>query len=297
MPPSPSTGGRYRSRTPRVGLLLLALLLVDPLIVLAAESPLLMGVFPRRNAQVTNRLFAPMADYLSGQLGREVQLVLSKDFASFWLGVEARRFDIVHLNQYHYLKSHQQHGYTVILRNKEQGESTIAGALMVRSDSGIEQVADLRGRRVIFGGGPMAMQSYIIARYLLNRGGVKEGEYQALFAKNPPNAILATYVGEAAAAGAGDKVLELPVVKRSLDTRQMRLLAIAPQLPHLPWAVRSDMAPPLQGQIQSLLAGLDSSEAGRAILAQAQLDGLVPTVDSDYNTHRQIILEVLGEAY
>jgi phosphonate transport system substrate-binding protein len=67
----------------------------------AADDALVMGVFPRRNAAETTKIFTPMAEHLSAQLGRQVRLVTSRDFESFWHGVTARRYDIVHYKQYH----------------------------------------------------------------------------------------------------------------------------------------------------------------------------------------------------
>jgi len=67
---------------------------------LAVEDPLVLGIFPRRNAVDTVRMFTPLAQYLSRRLGREVRVETSKDFESFWQGVIQRRYDIVHYNQF-----------------------------------------------------------------------------------------------------------------------------------------------------------------------------------------------------
>ncbi|HYA47201.1 MAG TPA: PhnD/SsuA/transferrin family substrate-binding protein, partial [Burkholderiales bacterium] len=131
----------------------------------AAEEPLTLGVFPRNNSAETVRQFAPMAAYLGERLGREVTLVTSKNFESFWNVVSARRYDIVHYNQYHFIRSAQS--YQVIAHSQEFGKDAVAGALYVRKDSGITKVSQLRGRTIIFGGGKDAMLSYIAPRYLL----------------------------------------------------------------------------------------------------------------------------------
>ncbi len=264
----------------------------------AAHQPALtMGIFPRRNAQVTMHLFRPLAHYLSEQLGREVRLVTAKNFTSFWQDVEAQKYDLVHYNQYHYIVSRQKYGYQVILKNEEFGEATIAGALLVRKDSGIQSMADLKGKKIVFGGGPKAMQSYIVATYLLRQAGLQVGDYEEEFAKNPPNAILSAFYGQAAAAGAGDKVLRLKVVQQHIDTEQMTFLARSEQLVHLPWAVKADLDTTVVEQIQSLLSQLKQTEAGRALLKQARLSGLVRATDAEYNTHRDIIKAVYGEQF
>ncbi|MGD8639645.1 MAG: PhnD/SsuA/transferrin family substrate-binding protein [Gammaproteobacteria bacterium] len=166
-----------------------------------------MGVFPRRNAKVTMKLFNPIAKYLSRKLGREVELVISKDFESFWEGVTEQRYDLVHYNQYHYLESHKKYGYQVIAKNEEFGSSRISGVITIRVDSGIRSVLDLKGKKIVFGGGPKAMMSYIVPTYLLREGGLRAGDYEEAFARNPPNAILSAYFRQSAAAGAGRPML------------------------------------------------------------------------------------------
>ena len=117
------------------------------------------------------------------------------------------------------------------------------------------------------------MQSYIIATHLLRQAGLQAGDYEYEFTKNPPNAILAPYYGQAAAGGVGDKVLKLPVITGKIDITEMTYLAVGEQLPHLPWAVAESMPLTLSNQVQAILASLDKSDAGRAVLRQATLTG------------------------
>src|SRR5262249_2773643 len=156
----------------------------------------------RRNFSDTAKLFTPMADYLGQRLGRKVTLVTSKNFGAFWKAVSEERYDIVHYNQYHYIRSAQT--YQVIAHIEEFGKSTITPTVYVRRDSGITSLAQLRGRTVMFGGGEDAMISHIAIRHMLQQAGLKMDDVKTLFAVNPPNALVALERRQAAAAGAGD---------------------------------------------------------------------------------------------
>ena len=260
----------------------------------AAEGPLIMGVFPRLKAAETMTRYAPMASYLSKQLGREVMLVTSKDFESFWQGVVERRYDIVHYNQYHYIRSAK--AYRIVAHIEELGKSTIAGVIYVRKDSGITRLAQLRGRTVMFGGGEDAMISYIANRYLLLQAGLGKDDFKSLFAVNPPNAVLALNRRQADAAGAGDGVLDLPVVKNAITPDELNALAVSVPLLQLPFAVKRDMPPKLRASIQAILVDLKNSEAGRQVLASALLTGMGKAEDKDYDPHRKIVRAVMGTA-
>lgn len=258
----------------------------------AAEEPLTLGVFPRRNSADTAKLFSPMAAYLSERLGRRVTLVTSKNFDSFWEAVREQRYDIVHYNQYHYIRSAQN--YQVVAHIEEFGRSTIASVIYVRKDSGITELAQLRGRTIIFGGGEDAMISYIANRYLLERAGLRKGDFKSLFAVNPPNAILALNHRRSDAAGAGDVILELSEIKSAMDTDELAALAVSAPLLQLPVAVRRNMPAKLRESIQLLLIGLPGDDAGRRVLNAAALTGMGRAEDKDYDPHRRIVAAVFG---
>jgi phosphonate transport system substrate-binding protein len=259
-----------------------------------ADDPLVMGIFPRRSAKATLKFFTPFAKYLSEQLKRKVVLETTKDFQSFWENVAKGRYDIVHYNQLHYIQSHKQFGYDVIAKNEEFGKSTLAGALVVRKDSGINKLSDLKGKKIVFGGGKKAMVAYIAATALLRRAGLNDRDYVEEFAKNPPNATFSAYYRQAAAGGTGDIGLSVPIVKNRINVDDMKFLAIGEALPHLPWAVKDGTSPQLRQNIQHALLNLNNSKEGKAMLKNAAMTGISAAVDKDFDICRHLIQEVLG---
>lgn len=260
----------------------------------AAEAALVMGVFPRFHASETTTRFAPLADYLSGRLGRNVVLVTSKNFQVFWQGIEEKRYDIVHYNQYHYIRSAKTYG--VIAHNKEFGKSTLAGAIYVRKDSGITNLAQLRGRKVLFGGGQDAMIGYIAPVYMMLQAGLKVGDFNAQYAANPLNTVIGVYHKQADAAGSGDGAIDQPSVKKAINTDELTVLAVSEQLLHLPWAVKRTLSANLRDGVQTALLDLENNEAGRKILRSAGLTGFGKAEDKHYDPHRKMVRSVHGSA-
>jgi len=270
---------------------LIATAVVAP-VIQAAEDPLILGVFPRQKATETTTMYTPLVNYLSERLGRKVTLVTSKDFDSFWKGVTELRYDIVHYNQYHYIHSAQT--YKVIAHNQEFGKNAIAGALFVRKDGGITEVSQLRGRTIIFGGGKDAMLSYIAPRFLLMQAGLKEGDFRTEFAVNPPNALIALFHKQADAAGGGDVLLNMPVIKNAINVQELRLLAVTEPLLFLPWAVKRTMPAKLGDSIQSILVDLGRNDTGKKVLKAAMITGMGKAADRDYDPHRKMTTAVFG---
>jgi len=269
--------------------------LVIPVTVFASEDPLIMGVFPRRNVTTTVKFFTPLAKYLSTELNREVKLEIARDFPSFWSRVTHKQYDIVHYNQFHYIKSHEKYGYTVIAHNEEFGKKTLSGAIMVRKDSGIETLKDLRGKKIIFGGGKMAMMAHVVPKYLLLHAGLKHEDYIEEFATNPPNSLLAVYYGQADAAGTGDIIMKVPSVTQSIDVSKIKILAQSEQMAHVPWAVSDKLNKSLQTKIQNALLKLNNTPSNRTLLKKANISGLVKADDKTYDPHRKIIKVVFSE--
>jgi len=279
----------------RAGILLLLCLTaaLSPVSALRAEDgPLVLGIFPRYNATETTTRYTPIADYLQQRLHRKVALLTSKDFQSFWRGIEERRYDIVQYNQYHYIRSAKT--YQVIAHNKEFGKNTMAGALYVRKDSGITDLKQLRGRTVLFGGGEDAMISYIVPMYMMLQAGLKKDDIKSEFAVTPINSVIGVYNKLAQAAGSADNALGQPVIRNAINTDQLTALAVSDQLLQLPWAVKRTTSTKLREAIQAALVDLEGTEAGRNILKTALLTGIGKAQDKDYDPHRKMVRAVTG---
>ena len=263
-----------------------------------AMADITMGVFPRRSPAVTTKLFKPLAEHLSLVLGEKVTLAVPKNFNEFWSKLQSGDYDLVHYNQYHYIKSHKEMGYRVIVTNEEKGSKIIAGALAVRKDSGINSIADLKGKTILFGGGKKAMGSYIAPTAVLKKHGLIEGkDYKVKFAKNPPSAVIGVYNKAADASGSGNVILRIKGVQQKIDTSKMKILAESEPFVHLTWAVSSKVNEEKASKIQDAMTSLKNTEKGKEILTKARVTNFHKVTDDDYTKVREITKFALGEDY
>jgi len=273
----------------------LALLPAVPLPVFA-DSPLVMGVFPRRDAAQTREMFRPMADHLAKKLKREVQLIVPPDFPAFWSRLADGEFDLVHYNQYHYIKAHKLFGHRAILMNEEHGKNSLYSVIMVNADSPFQSLQQLRGHKILFGGGKGAMVSYIMALDLLRQGGLGEADYISDIALNPVAATRALHYRQADASSGSDTLLSMSDMPWQ-NGNTPRVLAKSEPVAHLPWAVTTEVSEEIASQIRETLLALTQTAEGRRILSFAQLTALQPASDDDYAPHRAIVARALGEQY
>lgn len=261
------------------------------------EEGLTLGVFPRRSAATTRTMFTPLSTHLATLMGVPVKLDTPPDFSAFWQRLSSGEYQLVHLNQYQYLRAHAKHGFDAIAMNEEFGNNRIAAVIWTNQDSRIEQLSDLRGKTLLLGGGRDAMMASIVPRYLMAQAGLAADSYLVRSTLHPVKAVLALAFRQGDAAGSGEVVPQLPSVRAKLGGRPLRELARSKPLAHLPWAISDSVTPADSQAISNVLLHMNDNEDGRAALRAAGLTGLKPANDADYAPHRDIVWQVLGEDY
>ena len=281
-----------RSAT-RVWIFLLASWASTPAAAAATPDPITFGVFPRWNAQITVRDFTPLATLLGNELGRPIRIETDKDFESFMRRVYAREFDIVHLNQLQYLRASKVANYRAIAKMCDNPKCTIKAIIITRRETKLTKVSDLKNKTIAFGD-PSAMVSYVLAKSLLLESALEPSEYKTMFTKNPPNALLAVYNGEADAAGVSLSVFQRPEIRQRIDIHQLRTLAESRPIPHLPVAVRGDMDALLVRRLQQILTGLTKTQDGREALRKIGIERFEAADDNQYAIVRSLMEEDTG---
>lgn len=252
------------------------------------------GIFPRKSVAITKTAFQPLVTELEKSLGEKVNLLVYSDYPAFWEDTKASKFDIVHYTPYHYLKS-QTFGYKAILGNVEFGQDKIAGGIVVRKDSGIKTVNDLKGKDIIFGGGKDAMVAYIACKYILKKAGLKDTDYTETISKTPPAAVIPVFGKAKHAAGVGDMSLQLNMIKEKVDVEQLTYLAISPKFEPFPWAVHKRLSEDKVKKIIDFFIALKGKNDD--ILKSAEVDRFIKVEDPSYPLSKDIIFEALGEKY
>ena len=254
-----------------------------------AKDTLSIGVLPRHNFTETIKMFLPLSKHLTKELGINVNISTTKNFDSFWRNVESNKYDVIHVNQYQYLAAHKKFGYRILMKNEEFGESTIDSIIVVRKDSGINSVQDLKGKHVIFGGNTTAMMSYLIPTKMMLKENVSSNQYKSSFAVTPPNALIAVYLKGADACGVGDVVLKLKSVKNVVDFNELKIISRSDAIPHLAWATQKKLPANLRYKIEKSLLSLNNSQQGLKILERAKLTGIHRATHAEYAPLEQYI--------
>ncbi len=246
----------------------------------------------------TRARFAPLTRYLEQQLGVRLEAVPvdTQDFEERYARGE---FDITHTNSLLYLVLHEDHQLQLVATEKRGnfGPRT-AGAIIVRRDSDIETLADLKGKRMIFG--PQLAPSGFLAQYsLLLENGVNPEKDLAYYAFpsgsfKHEKVIYGVYFGAYDVAAAPALDLEIMTREGKIAADDFRVLAQSRIFPYCTFGVHPRVDAKLRDKLRQALAGLNSRQTVEidgesvGVLKSAWIDGFEVLADSDYDILRDM---------
>src|SRR5512133_3170702 len=138
-------------RTGRLLLLVLAALITAAPMAGTAGAEIRFGVLPRLSAMELHTMFNPLAEYLTNETGEKVSLVIPKDFEAFKSAVKSGQMDIGFANSLVYVQLKKEAGIDPIALSSEMKSGTrFRGIIIARTDSGINKVQDLKGKKMSF---------------------------------------------------------------------------------------------------------------------------------------------------
>lgn len=260
--------------------------------------PIRIGYMNCNSEAETLQRFRPLTAYLEKKLGRPFEAV-PVDTQDFESRFAAGDFAFTHGNSLLYVILHLNHGLELIATEKRgQFGPRTAGAIIVRRDSPIQTLADLKGKRMIFG--PQLAPSGYLAQYdlMLQKGFDPEVEldYYAIprGAYKHEKVIYSVYFGEYDAASAPVLDLEVMTKMGKISADDFRILAQSEIIPYCTFGaaknVDAELAAAFRKALLELTPETTVSIDGQdlKVLDAAWIDGFEVLPDSDYDVIRDM---------
>lgn len=260
------------------------------------EKPLRVGFMICNSVSETRARFAPLAAHLAEQLGRRVEPVWL-DTADFDEALRDGRFDLIHTNSYLYVWFQSAYGFRVLAgeaRGKDGAYSS--GGIITGRDSGVTTLADLKGKRFVFGPA-FAPTAYLSPYWLLLEAGIdpeKDLGYYAFPAGSfkHEKAIFAVVNG-AYDAGTGPALdLEVMEAEGKLLPADYRVIARGPLVPYCVFSAAKSMPESTYRQIRKALFAVNAETVATVdgevlkVLKSAMVDGFVPLEEKEFDPVR-----------
>ena len=263
--------------------------LAAPNIVQAAQG-LTLAFIPQENPEKLLGDIEVVTHWLSDQLGVEVTGFVTFDHAA---AVEALRngdADISFMGALPFVLAEDQIGAIPLLSEVYRGYPSYSGRVFVRRDSGIETLADLKGRDIAFAD-PVSESGYIYPLDLFIQDGLIESAGQAdqffgnsFFAGGYQQAMQAMANGLVDAAGASQYA---DLLLSPAQQAEIKVIAESEQIPSHAVIARPGLAPDLQARFVEVMLSLNEIENQYLLAHLFGPDGYVLADAASYDGVRE----------
>lgn len=253
----------------------------------AQRDEIVIGLIPEINIFQQMERFRPLSKYLSEQVGRTVRFTVLTRYGNIIENFEQHRLDGAFFGSFTGALAIRKLGMVPLARPINlNGRSTYAGLIFVRKDSGIRNVAAMRGKRFAFVE-KATSAGYIFPLAYLHAQGVKDVDAflgESYFAGSHDASMYAVLDGKANIGAAKDSVYDWVQTKDPRIDKELVILARSGEFTSNGLGVRKDMDETLKAKLKSTLLHLHDSPRGLKVLEALRFKRFIETKVEDYQS-------------
>ncbi|OQW93839.1 MAG: phosphonate ABC transporter substrate-binding protein [Beggiatoa sp. IS2] len=245
------------------------------------------GIHPLHNPKQLLDVYGPLVDYLNQNLtGVVLKLEASRNYAAFEEKLYARQFAFALPNPYQTIESEGK-GYRIF--GKMGDDENFRGIILVRKDSGIQAVADLKGQKISYPA-PTAVAATMLPQYYLHTHGLDANkDVESVYAGSQESSIMNVYL-KTTGAGATWPLPWKNFQKDQPDkAKELEVKWETTHLPNNALVVRDDIAPEIVNKVTELLFTLHTHAAGQEILARIPVSKFEAAQHETYEPTRSFL--------
>ena len=252
----------------------------------SAERPFTLAFIPQENPEKLIGDIRVITDYLERELSRKVKGFVTHDHAAAVEALAADQADISFMGALPYVLARARIGAEILLSEVYRGKPYYAGAIFVRGDSPIRELAQLRGRDIAFAD-PISESGYLYpldlfaAARLVPRGtDPRRFFHRVYFAGGYQQAIQAVAEGFVDAAGVSIYALMLLPPDQQAKVRS---IALTPPIPSHAVIARKGVDPALREAFVEAMLELNRPELRHLLKHVYGPDGYIRARPADYD--------------
>lgn len=251
--------------------------------------PLRIGFLPYIAPTELVERYTPMADYLGRQLGRTALIVVTKDYAAHMQNLKSGKIDIAFLGAATYVKAVEENvPIRLLARYEWNGQPFLHSLILVRQDSTLRDLKDMRAKRMAFGDSNSTLSHLVPRAMLLDQGLDVRDLAEHGFLGNHENVANNVLFGRYDAGAVADEVFS------QFKDKPLRILAQSAAYSAHVFVAAGHVTAAEAAQIAKLLQGLKYTADGRAALKAigSPVTGFMAATDADYNPMRNVFKQL-----
>lgn len=264
-----------------------------------AKTPIRIAVLPCRDVVRTFENFQPLTDYLKQTIGRDISILVPKDFVEFERVIIDGKVDFAFQLPHSYVRLCHLYNENSLLRGvTSEGEIFHRGVIVARKDSGIRKIEDLKGKVILFGP-KLSTSRWVAVRLLLEEKGIDiDRDLKGYSHGQCCESVALNVYLKAVDAGAmcdyafHGLVEEKEMEKEGMDPEQLITIGKTRPIPTWILAARKDLDIGTVTEVNSALLKLDKKDPWhKRVLEGVELGGFLKARNEDYNVIRDLITQ------
>lgn len=265
-------------------LLVLCVLLSAPVHAQSSER-IVVGLIPELNIFKQKQRFRLLGEYLTKKTGVPVEFTILTRYGNIVDNFTVEKLDGAFFGSFTGALAIRKLGVVPLARPVNlDGSSTYHGFLLVRKDSGIVSVKEMRGKRMAYVDKATTAGYIFPLAYLKEHGVSGDAGFfrETFFTGSHDAAIIAVLDGKADVAAAKHSVYDRVAKENPRVAKELAVIAESAKVPSNGLCVRADLPDDLQKKLKKALLDLESDPAGQAVLAEFGARRFIETTKEDY---------------
>jgi phosphonate transport system substrate-binding protein len=246
-------------------------------------DPLRVGLIPNQNPESVEANYEPFGEYLSEQLGREVELTVPTSYGAVVEAMVNDELDLAYFGGLTYVQARNRGEVTPLVTeiNPRTGNTTYRSVIIVPADSEVQEVSELAGQDFAFGSASSTSGSLYPAITLRDAGGIDYRTDLGNFNYTGGHDATAQAVSNGGVDGGGleDRILYDLIEDGAVDGDSVRVIEESDTIEGYPWVVRDALSDELKEQISQAYLNITDP----ALLDLLRADGYERVQPEDYD--------------
>jgi phosphate/phosphite/phosphonate ABC transporter binding protein len=260
----------------------------------AGLSKLKLGLVPYVSEATMRATHGKLAAHLGRELGVEVETVVGQDYDAVGELLARGELNFAELSPYVYVRAKQRAKLSPLVMAISDGSDTAAGYIVVRRDSGIQRIDELKGKAFGYVDRASATGYLLPRKFLREHGFDLDKDFSSTELLGNHEAVLAAVAEGRVAAGGTYQGALAQARRKGLEPLTFRIIAKTARSPRDLYVARADLPAHVQEAIKRLLLEVTTlTPEGREMLSPMDINGYVPADDRAYaDVERAHLLEV-----
>ena len=228
-----------------------------------AQEPLRVGLVPNQNPEKVEAEYAPLGDYLSEELGTEVELSVPASYNAVVEAMASGELDLAYFGGLTYVQARERAAVHPLVAeiNPRTHDTTYRSVIIVPSGSPVREVSELRGEDFAFGSVSSTSGS-LYPSIMLKDAGIdyRTDLGETTYTGGHDATAQAVAGGRVDAGGIEDRILYRLQEEGVIEEGSVRVIEESEPIEGYPWVVRDDLPDDLEGALADAYLNMEDEE-------------------------------------